>query len=56
MKESTDYLNENWLLDTKEVQELYFEYAVPFRGKVGIFDVHTHHNLPQIIENKPFSN
>ncbi len=56
MQESIDYLNDKWLLDTKEAQRLYSEHAVPFRGKVGIVDVHTHHNLRQIMENKSFSN
>jgi len=56
LEESTSYLGKYWLLDTKEAQSLYFEHAVPFREKVGIVDVHTHHNLRQIVENKPFPN
>ena len=51
-----DYLGRNWLLDTKEAQTLYFEGAIPLREKRGIVDVHTHHNLRQIVENKPFPN
>ncbi|MBP8717703.1 MAG: glucuronate isomerase [Candidatus Atribacteria bacterium] len=51
-----EYLGKNWLLDNKEAQELYFECAIPLREKEGIVDVHTHHNLRQIIENKPFPN
>ena len=51
-----NYLGKNWLLDTKEAEQLYFEEAIPLREKVGIIDVHTHHNLRQIVENKPFSN
>jgi len=50
------YLSQNWLLDTKEAQSLYFECAIPLREKVGIVDVHTHHNLRQIVENNPFPN
>lgn len=30
--------------------------AVPPRKEVGIIDTHTHHNLRQIVENKPFPN
>ena len=56
MQASLNYLNKNWLLDTKEAQQLYFEGAIPLRKKVGIVDVHTHHNLRQIVENKPFPN
>ena len=56
MEDSVNYLGQNWLLDTKEAQKLYFDYAIPFREKVGIIDVHTHHNLRQIIENQPFPN
>lgn len=51
-----NYLGKNWLLDTKEAEQLYFEEAILLREKVGIIDVHTHHNLRQIVENKPFSN
>ncbi|MCD6231420.1 glucuronate isomerase [Candidatus Aerophobetes bacterium] len=50
------FLGPNWLLDTPEGQKLYHEVAVPFREEVGIVDVHTHHNLRQIVENRPFPN
>lgn len=50
------YLGTNWLLDTPEGVRLYHDVAVPFRGKVGIIDVHTHQNLRQIVENKSFPN
>lgn len=50
------FLGTNWLLDTPEGVRLYHDVAVPFREKVGIIDVHTHHNLRQIVENKPFPN
>ncbi len=56
MKESAGFLNKDWLLDTKEAKMLYFECAIPFRKKVGIVDTHTHHNLKQIVENRPFPN
>jgi len=56
LKDSVGYLSQNWLLDTKEAQSLYFECAIPLREKVGIVDVHTHHNLRQIVENNPFPN
>jgi len=50
------FLGKNWLLDTAEGVKLYHEVAVPLRKKVGIIDTHTHHNLRQIVENKPFPN
>ena len=50
------FLGPNWLLDTPEGIKLYHEVAVPFRQEVGIVDVHTHHNLRQIVENKPLPN
>ena len=56
MEDSVSFLGQNWLLDSNEAQLLYFEIAIPFREKVGIIDVHTHHNLRQIIENQPFPN
>jgi glucuronate isomerase len=56
LEDSISYLDQNWLLDTKEAQSLYFECAIPLREKVGIIDVHTHHNLKQIVENNPFPN
>ena len=51
-----EFLGTNWLLDTPEGVRLYHDVAVPFREKVGIVDVHTHHNLRQIVENKSFPN
>ena len=50
------YLGINWLLDTAEGVKLYHDVAVPLRKEVGIIDTHTHHNLRQIVENKPFLN
>jgi len=50
------FLGPNWLLDTPEGIKLYHGVAVPFRKEVGIVDVHTHHNLRQILENKPLPN
>lgn len=50
------FLGSDWLLDTPEERKLYHEVAVPFRGRVKIVDVHTHHNLRQIVEDKPFPN
>jgi len=50
------YLGINWLLDTAEGAKLYYDVAVPLRKEVGIIDTHTHHNLRQIVENKPFPN
>ena len=50
------FLGTNWLLDTPEGVRLYHDVAVPFRERVGIVDVHTHHNLRQIVENKSFPN
>ena len=50
------FLGQNWLLDTVEGVKLYHDVAVPLRKEVGIIDTHTHHNLRQIVENKPFPN
>jgi glucuronate isomerase len=50
------FLGPDWLLDTKEAVRLYRDFAVPFRSQVGILDTHTHHNLRQIAENRPFPN
>jgi len=50
------FLGLNWLLDTKEAVRLYHDVSVPFRSQVGILDTHTHHNLRQIVENRPFAN
>jgi len=41
--EDSKFLGPDWLLDTSEGKRLYHEVAVPFREKVGIVDVHTHH-------------
>lgn len=54
MKEK--FLGDNWLLDTAEGVKLYYDVTVPLRKEVGIIDTHTHHNLRQIVENKPFPN
>jgi len=56
MVEREKFLGPNWLLDTPEAVKLYHDVAVPLRERVGIVDVHTHHNLRQIVENKPFPN
>jgi len=56
MKDKDGFLGKNWLLDTTESIKLYHDIAVPLRKEVGIIDIHTHHNLRQIIENKPFPN
>ena len=56
MPEGDKFLGENWLLDTKEAIGLYHDVAIPLREEVGIVDTHTHHNLRQIIENRPFPN
>ncbi|HER24971.1 MAG TPA: hypothetical protein ENO17_07985 [Candidatus Atribacteria bacterium] len=56
MKTKDKFLGKDWLLDTTEGVKLYHEVAVPLRKEVGIFDTHTHHNLRQIVENKPFPN
>jgi len=56
MSDKDNFLGKNWLLDTSESIKLYHDIAVPFRKKVGIVDTHTHHNLRQIVENKPFPN
>jgi glucuronate isomerase len=50
------FLGDNWLLERPEEIELYHNVAVPLRKEVGIIDTHTHHNLRQIVENKPFPN
>jgi len=50
------FLGQNWLLDTVEGVKLYHDVAVTLRKEVGIIDTHTHHNLRQIVENKPFPN
>src|SRR5680860_415420 len=51
-----NFLGKDWLLDTAEGIKLYHDIAVPLRKEVGIIDTHTHHNLRQIVENKPFAN
>jgi len=56
MKDKDGFLGKNWLLDTTEGIKLYHDIAVPARKEVGIIDTHTHHNLRQIVENKPFPN
>jgi len=56
MKNKDNFLGKDWLLDTTEGIKLYHDIAVPLRKEVGIIDTHTHHNLRQIIENKPFLN
>ena len=56
MKNKDNFLGKNWLLDTAEGIKLYQDIAIPTRKEVGIIDTHTHHNLRQIIENKPFPN
>jgi len=56
MAEEETFLGPNWLLDTKEAIRLYHEVAIPLREEVGIVDTHTHHNLRQIVENRPFLN
>ena len=50
------YLGDNWLFERLEKIKLYHDIAVLFRLKVGVIDTYTHHNLRQVIENKPFSN
>jgi glucuronate isomerase len=50
------FLGPNWLLDTKEAVRLFHDRGVPLRKQVGILDTHTHHNLRQIVENRPFPN
>ena len=56
MKNKDNFLGKDWLLDTAEGVKLYHNIAVPLRREVGIIDTHTHHNLRQIVENKPFPN
>ena len=56
MKNKDNFLGKNWLLDTAEGIKLYQDIAIPTRKEVGIIDTHTHHNLRQIVENKPFPN
>jgi len=50
------FLGPNWLLDTRQAVRLFHDVAAPFRKQAGILDTHTHHNLRQIVENKPFPN
>jgi len=52
----TKFLGDNWLLDTIEGIKLFHDIAVPFSQEVGIIDTQSHHNLRQIVENKPFPN
>ncbi|TET09769.1 hypothetical protein E3J84_04760 [Candidatus Aerophobetes bacterium] len=56
MAHEEKFLGRNWLLGAPEAIRLYHGVAVPFRKEVGIIDMHTHHNLRQIVENKPFPN
>ena len=56
MTNKDNFLGKDWLLDITEGVKLYHDIAVPLREEVGIIDTHTHHNLRQIIENKPFPN
>jgi len=56
MIDKNNFLGKNWLLDTAEGIKLYQDIAIPTRKEVGIIDTHTHHNLRQIVENKPFPN
>ena len=56
MTNKDNFLGKDWLLDITEGVKLYHDITVPLRKEVGIIDTHTHHNLRQIIENKPFSN
>jgi len=56
MIDKDNFLGKNWLLDTSESTKLYHDVAIPFRQEVGIVDTHTHHNLRQIVENKPSPN
>jgi len=56
MPEEETFLAANWLLDAKEAIGLYHDVAIPLREEVGIIDAHTHHNLRQIVENRPFPN
>lgn len=56
MSDKNNFLGKNWLLDDPEGIKLYHDVAIPFRQEVGIIDTHTHHNLRQIVENKPFPN
>ena len=50
------FLGAHWLLGTSDAVKLYHDVALPLREEVGIIDVHTHHNLRQIVENDPFPN
>mgnify|MGYP002509933581 CR=1 FL=1 len=45
------YLTENFLLENKTAQKLYFDYA----KNMPIFDYHCHLSEKQILENKPFN-
>jgi len=56
MAQEEKFLGPDWLLDTSEGIQLYHTVAVPLREKVGLIDTHTHYNLTQIVENKPFPN
>ncbi len=56
MAAKDQFLGPNWLLDTKEAIRLFHGVAAPFREEAGILDTHTHHNLRQIVENRPFPN
>jgi len=56
MIDKNNFLGKNWLLATAEGIKLYQYIAIPTRKEVGIIDTHTHHNLRQIVENKPFPN
>jgi len=56
MKDKDGFLGKDWLLDTTDGIKLYHDVAIPLRKEVGIIDTHTHHNLRQIVENKPFPN
>ncbi len=56
MIDKDNFLGKNWLLDTNEGIKLYHDVAILSRKEVGIIDTHTHHNLRQVVENKPFPN
>lgn len=56
MPQEDTYLGAHWLLDTGDAIQLYHEVAVPYREEVGIIDTHTHQNVRQIVENRPFPN
>lgn len=46
------YIKENFLLESKTAEKLYFEYA----KDMPIFDYHCHLSEKQILEDKPFDN